>query len=1153
MKRNSEQLYLGNQLRMVNVQPENVISNRYILKDKIAEGGMGVVYMAMDRLTGDTVALKQVKLPLDSYGDSVATTLSDSFDEKNSLAQEFRAIASIRHPNIISVLDYGFLSDGSPFFTMDYLDNFQDFFRGGVKLTTVEKVELLIELLHTLEYLHRRGLLHRDIKPGNVAIYKDSVKLLDFGLSVDAEAVQTDNSGDEIVGTLAYMAPEVLQGEKATASSDLYAVGVMAYELFVGSHPFDMSNISTLIMHVISTEPDFSSFDTIQIDYSSSNLDTVKIRADEATTEIDPTLIFEDEDLDTIEKPTTVTSDTVLGDNPLRAIIQQLLAKSSDTRYTNAIDAVHDLNTALDRTEIQQSDRVRESYLQSARFVGRDTEISILQDALEETARGNGTAWLMRGEHGVGKSRLVDELRVYALIKGYRTVRGHSVADNNIPYQLWREPVLRMLLNTHISDIDASVLKEIVDDDDIERLLDKTLEDPEPLDGDEHRERLQAAILSLFQNIRAPLLLILEDIQWSPDSIDTLNRLASIIQDKRIIVIATYRHDEGVQLAEQMPDFNVLQLNRLGRDEVKVLGESIVGSSDNFDQIIDALYEETDGNVYFMIEILRELSMQSGSLDTIDVEQLQSDISNDGIKQILLGRLKRLSDNARRLLKIMALAGKDIDLEIIEKIDTDVDLDAWFVTCSNLSILDTSEDGDWRFVHDAMRRTVIDAIDEAENKALHHAVAEAVEAVYSDQVEYANILASHWRYAENLDKEQHYARLAADYALHIGNSQDARELYERLLEIMPTESDDKVVLSARADVEIGLCKTLYYLGEYDSALNIIVDTVARLRAGDASKQLVDGLLAYAEVLKRQGNLPQSETLVAEALVIATTLDYKKSMTYALDRLSDLRYEQGDYEQASKYSNDGLALAIETDDKNAQGSLFNNLGLIAFSQGNTEDAGINFNKAHEIYTESGQVRATAVLDMNLGSVSGQAGDLDTCLSYFERALNTFKSIGEKRLLSRIYSNLGFVASLKDDHLSSINYYNDGLKIAREIGSPVEISLILCNLGDARRNLGDVAQARVNFIEAVRITYEATATQAALSSLSRYLTVIDDPNDTLVFIGHILNNSASNQETLEKTNAVLEQLKADKPALDTEARLAQGQALSLDEVVQKALEL
>jgi serine/threonine protein kinase len=142
---------------------------------------MGVVYRAEDLLTGKPVALKRVTIPADQF------ILDPDIDGSNynlSLAQEFQALATIRHPNIISVYDFGFDRQGMPYFTMEFIEGGQDILEVGRDLSLEKKIDFIIQVLQALVYLHRRGILHRDLKPANAMVLDGKVRLLDFGLSV---------------------------------------------------------------------------------------------------------------------------------------------------------------------------------------------------------------------------------------------------------------------------------------------------------------------------------------------------------------------------------------------------------------------------------------------------------------------------------------------------------------------------------------------------------------------------------------------------------------------------------------------------------------------------------------------------------------------------------------------------------------------------------------------------------------------------------------------------------------------------------------------------------------------------------------------------------------------------------------------------------
>src|SRR5712692_8358103 len=229
----------------------SLFSQRYRLAREIGRGGMGVVYRAADRLSGQDVALKRVTKPSEEL---IFTSASASADRQLALAQEFQLLASLRHPNIISVLDYGFDDEHRPYFTMDLLENPVTVSHYAQSLPVPEKTRVLAQILQALKYLHRRGIVHRDLKPANILVSDGQLKVLDFGLAIarHQEAPGTSST----TGTLAYMAPEVLDGQPAREASDLYAVGVIAYELFMGKHPFNTANLTALVDEILKTVPD---------------------------------------------------------------------------------------------------------------------------------------------------------------------------------------------------------------------------------------------------------------------------------------------------------------------------------------------------------------------------------------------------------------------------------------------------------------------------------------------------------------------------------------------------------------------------------------------------------------------------------------------------------------------------------------------------------------------------------------------------------------------------------------------------------------------------------------------------------------------------------------------------------------------------------
>jgi serine/threonine protein kinase len=286
---------------LIGTQPD-IIGRRYVIQQPLGAGGMGAVYRATDRLTGQAVALKRV-VPEDQPGHG---STGDSQDYRLALAQEFRMLASLRHPHIISVLDYGFDEQRHPYFTMELLEDASPIIEAGLDLSIEAKVRLLVQMLQALAYLHRRGIIHRDLKPRNVLVTGGQVKVLDFGLSVIGKQNSTEPNGTT-GGTLAYMAPEVMMGEDADAASDLYAVGIIAYELFAGHHPYNTKDVAALVNSVLYATPDMDALDVSPM---------------------------------------------------LSLVIERLLAKSRQARYASATQVIEEFSSAINQPELAEETAV---------------------------------------------------------------------------------------------------------------------------------------------------------------------------------------------------------------------------------------------------------------------------------------------------------------------------------------------------------------------------------------------------------------------------------------------------------------------------------------------------------------------------------------------------------------------------------------------------------------------------------------------------------------------------------------------------------------------------------------------------------------------------------------------------------------------------
>jgi eukaryotic-like serine/threonine-protein kinase len=217
---------------------EQLFADRYRLERRLGVGGMATVQLAFDTRLERYVAVK---------------LLAEHLAEDASFISRFRrealAAARLVHPNIVQVFDFGSdANSGRQFIVMEYVDGHScaELLRDNGPMSPRDAVEILTQACRGLDYAHRNGVVHRDVKPGNLMVNTDGVvKLADFGIAKAAEQSDITKVGS-VLGTAAYLSPEQARGEKAGPSSDMYALGVVSYQLMSGHLPFEAGSLTDL-------------------------------------------------------------------------------------------------------------------------------------------------------------------------------------------------------------------------------------------------------------------------------------------------------------------------------------------------------------------------------------------------------------------------------------------------------------------------------------------------------------------------------------------------------------------------------------------------------------------------------------------------------------------------------------------------------------------------------------------------------------------------------------------------------------------------------------------------------------------------------------------------------------------------------------------
>jgi predicted Ser/Thr protein kinase len=225
-------------------QTEKQRIGRYEIVEEIGRGAMGVVFKGHDPLIGRDLAIK-----------TITSGVAESADLLERFYREAQAAGGLQHPNIVTIYELA-ESGGAPFIAMEYLEgeSLEKVIARKPALPLATKVGYVVQACRALDYAHRRGVIHRDVKPANIMVtHEGVVKVVDFGIARLADASKTQTG--TLVGTLAYMSPERVRGEQADARGDIWALGVVLYELLAYQRPFSGENHAALLLSILQNEP----------------------------------------------------------------------------------------------------------------------------------------------------------------------------------------------------------------------------------------------------------------------------------------------------------------------------------------------------------------------------------------------------------------------------------------------------------------------------------------------------------------------------------------------------------------------------------------------------------------------------------------------------------------------------------------------------------------------------------------------------------------------------------------------------------------------------------------------------------------------------------------------------------------------------------
>ncbi len=646
---------------------------RYEVRAFVGEGAQGRVWRAHDVERGDDVALKAL--------------LRREPDDLLRLKNEFRMLSDLRHPNLIRLYDL-VVDEREAFFTMELLDgvDFVTHARGPERVGAPGPLDAagvarlraaLAQLLEGLQSLHAAGRLHRDVKPSNVLVTPEGrLVLLDFGLSSERRLAPFEGAG--IVGTIAYMAPELVWGEPMSPAADWHSVGVMLFEALTGQLPFDGHGLDVLLRKRHQPPP------------------SVRDLCPDTPADLDRLAIALMQPVAT-ERPDAHEVRRLLG----------LAAETLPPLPTPSVSSVYE-----------------------APFFGRDEEQRRLSAALDGPLP---LTLHVHGVSGIGKSSmLLQFLDRLEDAGGCVVLRGRCYPQEAVPFKALDS--LLDLLSRFLCGLRRTLVESLLPErtgallrvfpvlgrvDAVCRRDEGAGAEPEP---HETRRQAFAALRDLLGGIARwrRLVLWIDDLQWGDlDSAFLLHTLMHGPDAPPLLLLLSYRSEDRAEspvlAALPAPD-RTLELGPLSLEALRALALAVLGAEADATRA-EAIARESAGSPFLACELARHFAARRATA---------------GIATVVDERVRGLDPPARRLLEVVAVAGGPCGRRVAARAaGLGTALPDAFSTLRHACLLRHSDAGDdvrLETYHDRIREAVVAALEPSALRERHLALARALEA-----------------------------------------------------------------------------------------------------------------------------------------------------------------------------------------------------------------------------------------------------------------------------------------------------------------------------------------------------------------------------------------------------------------------------------------
>jgi serine/threonine protein kinase/tetratricopeptide (TPR) repeat protein len=988
---------------------ENI--SHYKILEKLGSGGMGVIYKAEDTKLQRTVALK-----------FLPPAFSMDEETKQRFIYEAQSASALDHSNICNIHEIGETADGQLFIVMAYYEG--ETLKSKIAmgaLDNVEAIKIVLQIAEGLNKAHEKGIVHRDIKPSNIFITNEGiVKILDFGLAKSSGRTQLSEI-EITTGTCNYMSPEQALGEEADHRTDIWALGIVMYEMLTGKLPFDAKYDQAILYSILNKELELEQLNTQLPD----------------------------------------------GFSP---IIFKCLKKDKNERYQQLEELISEL------IEIKKDSSVKYSALQpklpaffnknsreiisdKTILVAREHELEKLGRFLDSALSGQGQLAFVTGESGAGKTALVEKFTKNAqkLNNDLIVINGKCNAHTGFgdPYfpfiellnlltgdveskfkagVISREHALRLwnltpltiraileygtdLINIftngaslvlHASEYWAGNLDWLVQ---LKKLVKQKASLPVDLTVQQRNifEQYTRVIKSISEE--KPLLIVLDDLQWiDAGSTNLLFHIARQIKESRILIIGIFRKTEiAIERDGKRHPIETV-FNELKRDygEIEIDLDKLEGRK-FVDAYLDVepnnlgeefrktLFMQTKGHPLFTVELFREMKEHAMIVrddagrwtegKTFDWNRLPTRVD-----AVIKERINRLTKNMRDILLIASIEGEEFTAEVVIRqlnidereligiLSSELEKRHQLVSAKGIKTLINQRISLYTFRHIMFQKYLYNTLDEVERVHLHEQVGKIIEELYGEKTDEVSVqLARHFQEAGIPAKAFEYLVKAGTRALHLSAYEETIVLFNKAFDILKNFPE-----SAERD-------------QHELSIQSAMAVASQALKGFGTPEIAAYCNRIEELCKKMGDAPQ--------------------IFYSQYFVAQINWMLGNHKIAFNISTQMMQYAQKVKDEEKiaithclQGSLRFHLGKLKFSLENLK-------KMDSYYNPATCSHLKYVIGWDPGLISGiNMACVLWCLGYPDQAdLQSLKMIKAARLIDHTYS---LICSLSLDTIHRI---------------------------------------------------------------------------------------------------------------------------------------